>query len=72
LLVIVLASSLEDILNRVLAAVRNLQVKISNPNVKLLSLLADVDALDGSLSNLSCLWQLADLHLERHVSNPQL
>ncbi|KAI6750135.1 hypothetical protein HG531_007400 [Fusarium graminearum] len=47
-----------------LGSVSNLQVEISDPNVELLSLLADVDGLDGSLSNLSCLGKLSNLHLE--------
>lgn len=72
LLVIVQAGLLEYLLNSVLATVGDLQVQIRDPDVKLLSLFADVDRLDGTLGYLTSFRQVADLHLESHVRDPEL
>src|SRR5699024_3754463 len=43
-----------------------------DPDIKLLRLLPDVDRPQRPLRRLSRLAQLADLHLQRHVRDPQL
>jgi hypothetical protein len=72
LLVVVGAGALEDVFDGFIGAVGDLQVEVSDPYVELCGILADVDGLEGTLGNLSGLGELADLHLEGHIGNPEL
>ncbi len=53
LVVIVGACPLENVLDSLVCAIGDFQVEKGNPNVQLLGLLLDADALDGPLSHLS-------------------
>lgn len=72
LLVVVGAGALEDVFDSLFRAVGDFQVEIGDPDVELGGVLADVDGLEGPFGDFSGLGELADLHLEGHVGDPEL
>ncbi len=72
LVVVVGAGPLEDVLDSLVCAIGDFQVEEGDPDVQLLGLLLDADALDGPLSHLSRAGEVVDLHLRSHVGDPEL
>ena len=69
--IVVLARTLEDVLQSVVVAVGVLQVEHGHPDVQLLGVLADGDGAQSTLGNLTSLLDLTQLQLEGHVLKPQ-